>query len=406
MKKLITLFLLLLAVQLIQAQDTIDYGDTNYFLGEIESPNMRLEAIGIGMHESAAQKGFLGCEYAPSAPTLIYGIALTMRDADIDFLKEAMLIAKEGSGANVIYTRVDSVAWRKRSPDKYMDYYLSDCVGGDTTRSHNFTPMYEFYFETPYLMVDTFYVGATTTTSNVSMYISTPHPCQGVTHHWLHCWELQNQGLYYSISLYGKGGAYPILIPPTYDSVSCPLVSNFTLAGQQMDMAWFTWDTVGEQTEFQVSVTSPGADPDSGRLMRPYQSPHYISGLESDTNYAVYIRARCHHACPVHDTTLWGPWSDPVIVSTVGIAQVSSTHPALTLVPNPAHDRVMVSWGQPYPSATLTVTDAHGRESLRQDASNMDCFQLSIHDFQLSAGIHLVNLATPAGTLVRKLVIE
>ena len=402
------------------SQDTVRYLDTNYLFrpydGTVSPYNNLREPDYAGY--------FLGIEYHAATPTTLHGIAITMKPMPKNVSLYAILVQKEGG----IFTRVDSVEWRDRNPDKYFAYPMApevlledNCDSSLATDS--ICGLYEFYFDNPHSVLDTYYVGIRFFDPRYpdviydhdvdNTIVASYYPCdmgddpelatQWIT--FLFSYEPRHYVVYPGG---GWGAFFPIVTPLDTDAVNCPVVSSFALAGQQGGEAWFTWDTVGEQTDFQVSVACPGCNPDSGWLTRPYQSPHYVSGLDPDSAYAVSIRAKCHHSCFVHDTLLWGPWSDPIIVTAAadGIAQPSPTPTVLTLHPNPAHDRVTVSWGQPYPTATLTVTDAQGRELLRQDVSNMDCFQLSTLNSQLPAGIYLVSLTTPDGIIVQKLVVE
>ena len=424
------LFLLSILIPFVaNSQDTVRYLDTNYlFLPYGGAVAYDFSSSG-GTEESAPY--FWGKEYYANEPTTLYGIAITMNPLPKNVSLYAVLMQREGG--HLMW--VDTVMWHDRNPDRHFAYRMApdsllsiNCDSSLATDS--ICGLYEFYFDNPHSVIDTYYVGIryfdpshpdevyyNTLRNKIVRSVPCDHDSDLPVPQWIFVYYSFLPGVGFTEERFdGAWGAFfPIVTPLDTDAVNCPVVSNFALAGQQGSEAWFTWDTVGEQTDFQVSVACPGCDPDSGRLTRPYQSPHYVSGLDPDSAYAVSIRAKCHHSCFVHDTLLWGPWSDPIIVTAAadGIAQPSPDRPALTLHPNPAHDRVTVSWGQPYPTATLTVTDAQGRELLRQDVSGRDSFQLSTlllsqskGNSQLPAGIHLVTLTTPEGTLVQKLVVE
>ena len=70
----------------------------------------------------------------------------------------AVLIQKvSGSGADCEMVHVDSVAWHKRAPDRYFRYrgnVMGDSIDRDYTAA-----VFEFFFDTPIEVMDTFYVG-------------------------------------------------------------------------------------------------------------------------------------------------------------------------------------------------------------------------------------------------------
>ena len=212
----------------------------------------------------------------------------------------------------------------------------------------------------------------------------------------------------------------PIFAVPDTDSFGCPEVEGFAFAGINAGFPTFIWDTAAGHTLYQFAYGPYDAPLDS--LDVEETRNRYIEltrqRLSPDVYYQARLRAKCHHACPVHDTVMWTAWSDPVYFYTgdsmpdtahhstdpqeEGIAE----HPAslaFTLMPNPARGTVTLTLRELAGTAQVTLHDAAGREVLRlplEDTSTV----LSLS--QLPAGLYTVTVSTAQGSATRRLSVE
>ena len=193
----------------------------------------------------------------------------------------------------------------------------------------------------------------------------------------------------------------------------------FSAAGVMADYPVFVWDTAGEHQLYEMAYGPYDAPLDSLHIVQTSNRYHELTGeqLSPEVYYQARLRAKCHHACPVHDTLMWTPWSDPIYFyigdsmpdtahhqSGETIADVS-TVAAFTLTPNPAHGYVTLSVDNPVPADgfLLTIHDVGGREMMRRTLHGSTT-RLSLAG--LSAGIYTISLSGPQGTAIRRLSVE
>ena len=192
----------------------------------------------------------------------------------------------------------------------------------------------------------------------------------------------------------------------TSHNAACAQPSGFRMVGRTTNSMKFQWDTVAEQQEFEMLVKR--SDDESEQRIRPDSNPYELTDLAAGVVYSVWLRARCHHECVVHDTVLWGPWSGPLqfMFTPQGVDEVGGSLKA-TLVPNPARGTFTVvlaeEAGAPGSGSTVTVTDMAGRVLLI--APLLSARQL-VDVSTLPAGSYFVTLATPQGSSTQKLILE
>lgn len=138
--------------------------------------------------------------------------------------------------------------------------------------------------------------------------------------------------------------------------------------------------------------------------------------LTDDVYYQARVRAKCMHACPLHDTVMWTAWSDPVFFYTgdsmpdtsyhqpIGIADRKNPA-AFSLSPNPASTAVTLTLEDDTEGSTVwaALHDAAGREVMRQTIDGKST-TLSVQG--LAAGVYTVTVYHAKGSAVRRLVVE
>ena len=210
---------------------------------------------------------------------------------------------------------------------------------------------------------------------------------------------------------------FPIFGAADTDSFSCPEVEGFAFAGINAGYPTFVWDTAVEHGLYQFAYGAYDTPLDSLTVVETNNWYHeLITTLSPDVYYQARLRAKCHHSCPVHDTVMWTPWTDPVYFYT-GDHMPDTTHHEepegiagaegqanFTLAPNPARGSVTLTLaGLPAKETALTIHDAAGREMLRHTLGEQ---HTTIPTAELPAGVYTVTVSGPQGSSVRRLVIE
>ena len=441
----------------VQAQDTVRYGDSNYYCIPHDS------TININYHEPLffGALGLNYIEYNTSTPLTVYGIAVLSKwiphyvqvpgltgssirvdttDLNVDLY--AMLLIKEGGH----YYHVDSVRWRPFSPNKYFEFeqnrFTFQGRAFDTV-----VPVYEFYFSMPRVVVDTFYVGIFSTYANFDSqgnrvsYINGYNRTDGddevgktwplfllavesggntiMTEVFLRqgilqdgVMEIVDTTFYHHYPRIHVGGAFPIIVPPDTDSFECLRVEDFRLTGCVEGHPRFRWDAQEGQGPFQIAYGPADQPVDSHRVASALRQPYVLpdGGLDSTVLYVARCRGRCHHTCPLHDTIFWSEWSDAVEFWTgsrrPGSEGIVSPDDAVafTLSPNPARDEVTLTLGSAAASPCVVVLrDEQGRELLRR---RMEGGEVTLSTRGLPAGLYLTTLESPQGSSTQKLVVE
>ncbi len=316
----------------------------------------------------------------------------------------------------------------RRPFDHYMTFDHPDC----TCPVDTVVPVYSLYFEHPIEVSDSAFLG-------MCVFDQNPYGVIGVYHNYIamcsnhHPYEepfttgqfiVDDSNTVRVVSVSHNNLSisciFPIFTLPDTDDFACPEVEGFGFGGVMAGSAIFGWSASAEQGLFQMAYGPYDSPLDSLQVVETSNSYMELSErqLSQDIYYQARLRARCRHACPVHDTVMWSPWTDPIFFYTgdhmpdtshhqppepEGIATVGGALP-FVLAPNPAHGSVTLTLDHtPTPGTILTVYDATGREVLR----------LPLHDRatrftteNLSAGLYTVTVSGPQGMSTRRLSVE
>ncbi|MBR6440462.1 MAG: T9SS type A sorting domain-containing protein, partial [Bacteroidales bacterium] len=196
----------------------------------------------------------------------------------------------------------------------------------------------------------------------------------------------------------------------------CRKVEGFRFLGHRMNRPYFSWEMQDPHTSYEIQCSLFDSNEWSSTYVDRRGSYVLPRGFQQAGTYKARIRAHCLHQCQMHDTTLWGPWSDLAVfyssgqwteadTGEVGIAAPEATT-AFTLSPNPTNGEVTVVLPALGEGAVLTVADATGREVRRQTlppAAEASRLRLDLKG--LPAGAYFVTVVTPQGSHTEKLVI-
>lgn len=291
------------------------------------------------------------------------------------------------------------------------------------------TSLREYYFTTPIVVRDSFYLGWQYNTRNRSSleYLS----------YWV------NHEIYYSILQQPQSESYseecilkiplrkmmyrnldqnnsswsysmvnkyltvfPIIeidttgVPYDTSLFSCPTPGTPTLISRDRYWVRIEWQDDNNQ-EWMVSVVPAGGNPDSGRITYSSTTTNVFLSISPDTIYNVYVRGRCQ-------TSMWegwSDWSDFLVIDSMpqeGIASPIGTK--FSLFPNPARGTVTVTTAAQ--QGTLTIIDLQGREVYTQAIRQSGNQAITVDIRSLPAGTYIVTLLTPQGHSSQKLTVE
>ena len=417
MKKIIlTIALLVCATCLLQAQDTIRYPDSNYMY----QPYNTADFYSYGQRYSSN-----GCNpvtssypcYVASRPTVIYGIAnTTLQTPDdwarsmgtsLNFTAYAVLITKEGQH----YNRIDSVRWlHPNRPDRYFVYpdmdYITHAAKPDVV-----VPSYEFYFDTPTVVLDTFYIGVrfipikdsvrpygVWNTGYLESYYSVLPPMLGERYYLTGDIEY----FYGSPGTRLWGGYFPILTPP--DTTRCDPVYDLSVAAATDTSITLMWDG-GNASQWEVEYAEAEG---TVRYSMTTSSPMAtLTGLRPSTSYLAHVRGVCTYA--------YSPWSHYIEARTgthrpdttqqpdttqLGPVSISPLSHLTNVKPNPASGEVTVQ--SAYSLNQVVVYDLQGHTMLVQPQEGLEA---TLDVGVLPQGVYVMAIHTSAGIATKRLVV-
>ena len=422
MKKGLILLSVVLLGGMAMAQDTVTYPCSRYMNVNVPYDTNEGHYLCERGHRAIGGRCFNGMVYHLDAPQLVYGVAVVggriTHTNDPLSVRIAQKIEGEG------WRFLDSTMWRwARPPDRYIKFIRSGL------RCENYhdsvCPVYEIYFDHAIYVNDSFAVGSGYYYSDRNLYpvvggapkyleanscdINSEYRSQYVTSE---DGVVMNPGV--NINTRGFLCIFPIIVPPDTDSYICAGVDSVRVQGSGTGWVNVAWASGSDDQDlFQIAYGVRGEDPDHYASVTNQESPRVIfdDAIDTGVYYSVRVRGRCHHRCAVHDTLMWGPWSDLVHFYVgnhepgTGIAAPEATI-AFTLSPNPTSGEVTVVLPPLGEGAVLTVTDATGREVRRQTLPpTTEASRLRLDLKGLPAGAYFVTLVTPQGSHTEKLVI-
>ncbi len=115
-------------------------------------------------------------------------------------------------------------------------------------------------------------------------------------------------------------------------NISCPAPTNLSSTNitlNSVDLSWIAGDT---ETDWEIEYGLAGFTQGTGIIEQIAINPYILSGLNSSTNYDVYLRANCG-INPGDDDSLWvGPINFTTLVSCPAPTNLSSTNITLNSV--------------------------------------------------------------------------
>ena len=179
------------------------------------------------------------------------------------------------------------------------------------------------------------------------------------------------------------------------DSDTCARPTGLSVVSVDSNGVALTWNS-GIMQHWELSLCPDGCVPDSGSIIQCGSPLATLTGLDSNTVYAVWVRSVCYN-------NMVSAWSDSVHVFIQGDSiptRVPTMADIYTLVsPNPATDRVEVF--SSYRMGAIEIYTIDGRMVSRHRA---DGIHTELDISPLSSGTYLLRIETNHGVTVKKLV--
>lgn len=179
-------------------------------------------------------------------------------------------------------------------------------------------------------------------------------------------------------------------------------VRGLSVLDVNAESATLMWDSEG-QTVWEVSYGHSGTPAEDGTILSTTSSITTLEGLDTATWYVAYVRSICPNSAP-------GVWSDSVRF----YVPADSTHrieptgtPSLIslytqIMPNPAKDEVMVI--SSFSISQIEVFSLAGKLLDSFDYGNVLQARLRVDSYP--SGAYFIRVHTPSGTTTKKLIIR
>ncbi len=421
MKKILaTLVVLFSIASFCRAQDTVQYMDPCYLFNEKHPytvypwpPFFNIDSNYYAYFDPVSwgwdglcSKPYHNMEYYSygypiQEPVLVYGVALTLVGQNDVVLKEDDM---ENYPYDVIIGRVennkvvaiDSTTWNSNKDAIALFKYS---LMGDSVLYEHVVPVYEFYFDTPHLMTDTFYVGFRLTVNDTEMLdrrvslvlavdsVSTldtvVHPFDYVYHPYVY-----NDDIHARLTAHWYwGGEFPILQPNR--RCSAPEGAPQLLVYNTTNTVRFTLPYSPDDS-LLLAICGYGLPMDSATVYPVTDSIMDIVVPDSG-RYTARLARVCQR-----DILVQSNWGDPttfLIMNNLAIEQ--NNIPTLEVYPNPTDGSVRI--------------DAEGIREVWCVASDGKRTQLSVKNGQVSlkaypAGLYVLEIQTDEGLFSAKVV--
>ena len=186
----------------------------------------------------------------------------------------------------------------------------------------------------------------------------------------------------------------------TVDTPACLPVRDFSIMSRYGDTVMLRWSPLEGRSEFQVSYGPEGMDPDSGTLVNVTSNRwRFIDTLHTGEVMTAYVRTVCREL----DTLRFSEWSEGVEWQTrVGIVQPDEDvrlSSRIHLQPNPAKERVEV-----VTPCGVKGIEVYGSYGIRWREFPAGTAAFDVSDW--AKGTYVVVIRTLAGSVTKKLVVE
>lgn len=191
---------------------------------------------------------------------------------------------------------------------------------------------------------------------------------------------------------------YPMIWPIIRrDCDTCPTVQGLQAFQANATQQFFRWQRGEGHRDWQFSYGPVGTSPDDGIILDVIQPMSGIIDFDPDTQYVVYVRARCLFA-----RVEYGPWSAPLYVNQNNDGIDGAVAEQFSLSPNPASGVVTVSAEAGI--RHVEVYDARGAMVSSTACDGQPTATIETQSWP--AGQYIVSVETPAGLATKVLTVR
>ena len=355
-------------------------------------------------------------EYATTDTVTVYGVAITFRNRygllpenDTNFI--AWLFRRTGINTELSFASqtfyyfqpIDSVSCFRSHPRFCWFLYEDTCI---QEKNDYLAPCYEFYFDTPKQinrMTDTFYVGrlaSTYTTYFDVVDYGARYDNSLPAHVYINGGMDQFEYNRFVLQTYYRhkrwGWAFPII------GFRCGPIMHYQLDSYTGDSAVVSWHSVEEGTIYNIRLVGEDG---SDTTFITEDTTFTFTQLSDSVRYNVMLRKQCHYATSNYDTTVYGQWRSTLYFGNDTTDTTSriigrSEEGGIAVVPNPAKEEVTVSAG-----VGLQSIEAYNESGTCVYSGKCSGMTATLDVAAWPQGLYVLNIATAAGTTVKKLVV-
>ena len=370
------------------AQDTVEYLDPRYMFNRRIPRTTPITASVIYQINSQQFWKNLICttfglnadlsetySYFTKDTIKIYGVAITMTEVDSAVLRNHHVQATLAHRPTGVFTFIDTVEWVHGSIERFRY-----SIWGEGVRYDSIVPVYEFYFDQPHFVTDSFFVGyyqrelgpigrLYCSLDSDYFYFRTDDPriCNPPVYPF-------HQGKSRKWSSY-----FPILQP-----CRTPAAPRMTATHDTVRIAW------DEQPDSVQLAIIPLSQTGGDSIYNVTDSVLYLNGIP-DGIYLASIRTKCTR------NMYWSLWSDSTSITVDNTLSVATPAPNVTLSPNPTGGTLTIRCAAEMTKVELY--DMQGRLALSATPTGSE----TMLDLQpLPTGSYVAIITTSQGTTTRK----
>ncbi len=286
--------------------------------------------------------------------------------------------------------------------------------------------LYEYYFDDPIWVEDSFYVGMTNHNCEdienlpdyVGFYTSAEIACVPyiIGARWLtkecamqiqrYRMDLRDDNGWDTTVFRATGQTYPILFPIIVPDTAedCRPVEDLRVVDIDSGFAQIAWNTFTNHEAWEVRYGAEGTPADSCPVVTCRAPTVVLTGLADDVHYWVSVRALCSH----HDSLYYSDWSDSVElfhegshVEPEGIEGNGLLAHFTTLMPNPASGTVQVM--SSFRMHRIEAYDHSGRKVMDSEAQGVTA-AFSVE--QWAKGVYVILIHTEQGIASKRMMVQ
>ena len=193
--------------------------------------------------------------------------------------------------------------------------------------------------------------------------------------------------------------------PIEFTTTDCLPVSNVAISGITESSAKVTWTAGGSESNWEINYGYADFGQGEGEIVQSNTNSYTITGLESETEYDVYVRAMC-------STNFNSVWSDVVTFETLsgdnppeGIDGVDGNY-RLAIYPNPTSGATTIKLNGVEGEVEINIVDMNGRTVTTEIINcGSDC-EKRLDVTGLAQGTYFVRVLGDNINSVRKLIVR